>query len=279
MKQTRKGTCRRLAACAATVLALTGCFHRAEPGDELGSFLTEAERYETVEYTGEAHGGTGICYRGKGENPFVVVLDAGHQEKGNRQQEPLGPDAVETKDKVTTGATGAFTGVRESELNLAVTLALRDELIRRGYTVVMVRETQDVDISNRERALMANAYGADAYVRIHANAHTGPSARGALTMCQSEHNPYPACAAAYADSRALSEILLDAFCEATGMPRRAVVETDTMTGLNWSEVPSTIIEMGFLSNQIDDLLMNTPAFHSSAAIGLANGLDAFLKGR
>ena len=272
MKQVRKGIRRVLAACVAVGMALTGCVNQAEPGEELGSFLAE-----TVVYTGEAHEGTGIYYRGTGEDPFVVVLDAGHQGKGNGEQEPVGPDAADTKDKVTTGATGAFSGVPESELNLAVALALRDELIRRGYSVVMVRETQDVDISNRERALMANEYEADAYVRIHANAHSARSARGALTMCQSENNPYPACAAAYADSLALSEAVLDAFCEATDMPKRSIIETDSMTGLNWSEVPSTIIEMGFLSNQTDDLLMNTPAFHTSAAIGIANGLDAFLR--
>ena len=50
-----------------------------------------------------------------------------------------------------------------------------------------------------------------------------------------------------------------------------------MTGTNWSRVPTTIVEMGFLSNRSDDSLMATDYFRQEAAIGIANGLDAFLE--
>ena len=50
-----------------------------------------------------------------------------------------------------------------------------------------------------------------------------------------------------------------------------------MTGTNWSRVPTTIVEMGFLSNRSDDSLMATDYFRQEAAIGIANGLDAFFE--
>ena len=50
-----------------------------------------------------------------------------------------------------------------------------------------------------------------------------------------------------------------------------------MTGTNWSEVPTTIIEMGFLSNPDEDRYMTYDIFRVDAAKGIANGLDAFFQ--
>ncbi len=233
-----------------------------------------------VEYTGEAHRGTDIYYIGEAGNPNrsrIIVIDAGHQQKGSAELEPNGPGSDVMKAEVTVGATGAYTGDFEYELNLRVALLLRDELIRRGYSVVMIRETNNVNISNMERAEIANRYEAAAYVRIHANSWTDESRRGALTMCQSAFNPYPDCAAHYEKSQLLSRLVLQYFCGQTGISQLSVRETDEMTGTNWSRVPTTIVEMGFLSNRSDDSLMATDYFRQEAAIGIADGLDAFFE--
>ena len=58
-------------------------------------------------------------------NSKVIVIDPGHQAKGNSEKEPIGPGAEETKAKVTTGATGVVTKQKESELNLKVSLLLQ----------------------------------------------------------------------------------------------------------------------------------------------------------
>ena len=240
---------------------------------ETGSIWDDA-----VEYTGEAHTGINIFYAGDKESPNrdrIIVIDPGHQLKGSSELEPNGPDSDVMKAEVTWGAVGVYTGQAEYDLNLTVALLLRDELIRRGYSVVMIRETNNVTLSNKGRAEIANRYNAAAYIRIHANSWTDESMHGAMTICQSAQNPYPTCAAHYVNSSKLSRFVLDEFCAQTGVVKQNVREMDNMTGTNWSRVPTTILEMGFLSNVNDDKLMASDYFHRYAAKGVANGLDAY----
>lgn len=205
----------------------------------------------------------------------IVCIDPGHQRVGSAVPEPIGPGAAETKARVTGGTQGRFTGVPEYELNLAVSLLLRDILTQRGYTVVMTRETNDVDLSNAERAAIARDAGADVFVRIHANGSDDPNHAGAMTICMTPQNPYNA--ALYAESRALSGCVLDAMAAATGCQTEYVWETDTMSGINWAEMPVTIVEMGYMTNEAEDRLMATEDYRARLAAGIADGVDAYFR--
>ena len=203
----------------------------------------------------------------------LVVIDAGHQRKGNNEKEPDGPGSTTLKAKVSSGTRGHFTGIAEYELNLIVAKKLETILRERGYRVIMVRDTHDVDLSNSERAEIANKAGADVFIRIHANAHDNSDVHGAETLCQTKNNPYNA--DLYAKSRRLSETVLNALCAECGCKKRSVVETDTMSGINWCRVPVTIVEMGFMTNETEDRLMATEEYRNKLAKGIADGIDAY----
>ena len=75
-----------------------------------------------------------------------------------------------------------------------------------------------------------------------------------MTICQTQANPYNGYL--YKDSKALSEYVLDGLVKSTGCVKEYVWETDTMSGINWVKVPVTIVEVGYMSNEKEDMLLS-----------------------
>ena len=191
----------------------------------------------------------------------VIVLDPGHSAVVATGTEPLGPGSSEQKAADASGTRGISSGVPEYELTLNISVQLKEVLEQRGYQVVLTREPNNLN--------------ADVYVRIHANGSENSNAKGAMTICTTPNNPYNA--SIYGESKALSEAILDKYCEVTGCNKEYVWETDTMSGNNWSQVPVTIVEMGYMTNPEEDVLMQTAEYQQKMVQGIADGIDAYME--
>ena len=244
----------------------------AEPEEPPASAQPEAEQEEAVPAQAEITVPEAVQ-----TDSLCVVIDAGHQQTADYGKEPLGPGSTELKTRVAAGTTGVSTGTPEYELNLAVSLLLQQALTERGYTVVMTRTENDVSLSNAERAEIANAQQADAFIRVHANASESAAASGIMTICMTPSNPYNG--ALYEKSRALSDCVLERLGDALGKSQaeRTLWQTDTMTGINYSQVPVTIVEMGFMTNPSEDAAMATDEYRAKIAAGIADGVDAYFR--
>lgn len=206
----------------------------------------------------------------------LICIDAGHQATPNTDTEPVGPGAEDKKAKVSAGNTGVTTGTEEYELDLEVALKLQSALEARGYTVKMIRTSNDVDISNAARAELANSDKADAFIRIHANGSTDTNASGVMTVCQTKDNPYNA--DIYDSCKRLSADVLSGMAAATGANSEGVWETDSMSGINWCKVPVTIVEIGYMTNSEEDQKLVTSDYQNLLAKGIADGIDAYFAG-
>ncbi len=205
----------------------------------------------------------------------LIVIDAGHQAKQNSGLEPIGPGATEKKKKVSSGTRGSETGLYEYKLNLTVALKLQKVLEKQGYQVIMTRTTNNVNISNAKRAQIANDTNADLLIRIHANGSENRSLNGVMTICNTSNNPYNS--TIYSQCRKLSELVLSGILNTTGANSKGVWETDTMTGINWSKVPTTIVEMGYMTNKEEEKLLATEEYQNKIVQGISDALNQYFE--
>ncbi len=205
----------------------------------------------------------------------VVVLDPGHDLRVNLDTEPIGPGSAVRKVKDGGGTRGVVSGLSEAELNLRVALRLRRLLERAGVRVVMTRtKTAGTSMGNIARVRIANRSGADLFLRIHADGSTDRSVRGTHTL-------YPALRRGWTDdvhgaSRRAARLVQSEVVGALGFPDRGLQERSNFTGFNWSDVPVILVEMGFMTNPIEDRLLATAAYQRRVALGLCRGTLRFL---
>ena len=207
----------------------------------------------------------------------IVAINAGHQEKANTEQDPIGPGAKETKEKVTQGTKGVSTGLNEYKLTLQVGKLVEEKLKADGYEVFMVRESNDLNMGTKERTQMAAESGAQIIVHLHANGSKVASTNGAMAICTTKESPYVP--KLYEENRKLADSILTQYVDYTGAKNNGVWETDLMMGLNWASVPSVHFELGFMSNPEEDKKMATDEYQEKMAAGIASGIEQYFEGR
>ncbi len=205
----------------------------------------------------------------------VVVVDAGHDQYANPATEPIGPGSATRKIKDGGGTSGVVSGLREADLNMRVANRVRSLLERAGIRVVMTRtRTDGVSMGNIARARIANRVRAALFLRIHADGSSDPSARGTHALYPALHRGWTD--DVYAASKRAASVVQSETRRALGFPDRGLQERTDFTGFNWSDVPVTLVEMGFMTNPTEDRLLATPAYQQRAALGLCRGTLRFL---
>ena len=184
-------------------------------------------------------------------------------------------DATGMKKKMTASAVGVSSGIFEYDVTMSIAEYLNAELVKRGYTVFMSRTTNNVDLSNAKRAQMANACNAELYIKLAAPETRDPQTTGMLGFITTSTNSHNA--NLYQKNFELCYDILKEACENTNQKRLGIYETDDLTSLNYCDIPATVINMGFLSNELDDRNLNDEEFRKKMALGIANGIDLYFE--
>ena len=189
-----------------------------------------------------------------------VVVDAGHG----------GHD---------TGAIGR-TGVEEREVNLDIARRVYQKLLAMGVSACMTR-TDEASVrpwtpGNRDeqrqellaRCSAANGIMADLFVSIHANAHRGNpyEHRGTETYYRKE------------DSLDFARVMQRELVALTGLPDGGVIRhPKSIIVLSYTNMPSVLVEVAYLSHPDDEALLATDEFRERAALGIANGIRRYVE--
>ncbi len=226
--------------------------------------------------------------RQDGSRPLMVVLDPGHG----------GIDPGAERD-----------GLREADLVLTFARELKEVLLRRGNFDVLLTRSEDIFVPLEERLSIARAARADVFISLHADVLASGRARGAsvYTLAKTASDEASAKLAerhGRADLLAgvdlskqddvVAAVLMDMARRET-QPRSEALAADLVAGLGATgadlykhphqhadfsvlksaDIPSVLIELGFLSSARDRKNLASPAWRAQAARGIAEALETW----
>ena len=203
----------------------------------------------------------------------VVCIDAGHGAIPDATLEPIGPGSSVMQPREPGGTSGVTTGIPEYQVTLNVALKLQRDLEAQGITVVMVRTTNNVDISSRERAAVANNCNADLFIRLHCDGSTNPGVYGFTTLVPG-YNGWTA--PIYAESTKAAQVMHPLIIAQTGVKDDGIVERNDLAGFNYSHVPSLLFEMGYMSNAAEEQRLVSDAYQERLAQSISAATVAYL---
>lgn len=208
------------------------------------------------------------------KDKYLICIDPGHQSKGDWKTEQVGPGSPYQKARVSSGTVGISTKKPEYILNLEASKVLKHILVSKGFDVVMTRESNDVNISNSERATFANNKNANMVIRIHADGSDDTSITGASILIPSQKGQYTASIfeASYECAN-----LVKSKMDVAGFKVNGIYERDDLTGFNWSKVPVVLVEMGFMSNYNEDQMMSNPEYQTKMMQSIADGVEEYFQ--
>ena len=222
----------------------------------------------------------------------LVMLDPGHGGKD--------PGAI--------GVSGTY----EKHIAFAAAQELRQQLLAGGQCRVSLTRASDVFIHLRDRVEIAQSHGAALFVSMHADALGDPAVSGAsvYTLGDTASDAQTAALARRENSAdrfggprfrdvdpAVADILASLVRQETRigsarMARQVVAKLQPQIGLlpnparqarfmvlRASDVPSVLVEMGFMSNYKDEAALRRPDHRTRIAAALRRAIEAYLASR
>ena len=185
-----------------------------------------------------------------------IVIDPGH---GGNDAGAIGP-----------------TGVMEKNVTLRVALELQRLLEAEGAQVIMTRDT-DRTVSPKgaaasdieelgARCEVANRIGADIFISIHADSFTRPEARGTTGYYYSKSTS--------GKGQKLADCIRRNLIEQLGTPSRGTQPCNFYV-VKHTDMPATLIELGFISNKDEEKLLNSEEGVKKAAQGILDGIEDY----
>jgi N-acetylmuramoyl-L-alanine amidase len=186
-----------------------------------------------------------------------------------------------------SGATGRTSGLQEHVLTLSAAKIMRDALGKAGLDVVMTRD-ENANLSIAERAKIAADKRGDLIVSIHAGTSFAPNAHGIEifypTLGEEEQRAFPARSRRpqtvsrphlYTEpSRRFAQVLAATVRDATAAEIRGI--HGARLRLHKSlHMPGVLIEIGMLSNQADEALLEKETYLQNLAQGLVKAIEQF----
>lgn len=202
---------------------------------------------------------------------YCVVIDPGHQEVANTDQEAMSTEMGGSKDRSAEGYSGVVTGINESEINLEVALLLKAYLQSLDCEVYLTRETNDVDISNQERAAFAVEKNPDVYIRLYCNAANDSLTSGCEVIVPAS-GKYASELSVWGDNLGKT---IDNF---TKGGFNGCKSSSNYSGLNWADsIPAFMVRMGYLTNSDEEANLLDEAYRLKICQGIAQFISTMPK--
>lgn len=188
---------------------------------------------------------------------YTVVIDPGHG----------GSDP---------GSIGYKTKVREADLNLTLSLMLKDKLESAGINVIMTRKDNNALIEGsgkkwkkddmQKRKELIKHYRPNMVISLHQNSYTNHSLRGAQVFYDKTSDI----------SKQIAECIQEQFKQGLDKSIKATSPGDYFM-LKCTSAPSVLVECGFLSNAEDEVLLTTPAYQEKIIDCIYKGIVDFFQ--